>query len=319
MDDLNNENKMDSEETCSGQLFGYNEIKKITKQNSMFLFMYPIFNSNKIVGALEVERTGKIEVDFKQTFTEKDIQLNEFPQGGAFCNNDSLLYFTGGQEKQIGIGKLFFAISTLKTDSKAKLIKMPSMNYSHWNHSMISNNDCIFVIGGYNSKKCEFFNLGHYRWEIMPDLNEEERQRPILVLYKDYLYAFMGYTQYNILDTVEKININKLSTNKWEILQILNPNKINLKLYGAGVYTCGEKLYIIGGKIGKANHETDYKNEIYCFDLSKNVFSDTGVYYDGKLNFIENKFHRCDNELIGNFIELNDGCLATISLSSFLI
>ena len=29
----------------------------------------------------------------------------------------------------------------------------------------------------------------------MPDLNSEERQRPILTIYKDYLYAFMGYTQ----------------------------------------------------------------------------------------------------------------------------
>ena len=157
-------------ETHSEQLFGNNGaiIQRVVKTQtiqygnspySIFLFMYPIFNTNKIVGAVEDESTGKIEVDFKQAFGEKEIQLNEFPQGGAFCNNGSILYFTGGQEKQKGIGKIFLTVTVSKVDLRSKLIKMPSMNYSHWNHSMIGNDDYIFVIGGYNSNKCEYFNL----------------------------------------------------------------------------------------------------------------------------------------------------------------
>ena len=294
-----------------GKLYG-------TLPNSMFLFMYPIFNSNKIIGAVEGESTGKVEVDFKQAFGEKDIQLNEFPQGGAFCNNGSFLYFTGGQEKQKGIGKIFLIILVLKTDYKAKLIKMPSMNYSHWNHSMIANDDYIFVIGGYNSNKCECFNLKTLKWEIMPDLNIEERQRPILTIYKDYLYAFMGYTQYTILDSVERININKLGSSKWEKLSISNPENNNLKFYGAGIYSNEGKLYFVGGKIGLGDDEDDYKGEIYRFDFDKMEFSASNVYFSGQLNFIENKFHRCNNENIGNFIDLNEGCLATIAISQIL-
>ena len=294
-----------------GNLYG-------TLPNSMFLFMYPIFNSNKIVGAVEDESTGKVEVDFNQAFGETDIQLNEFPQGGAFCNNGSFLYFTGGQEKQKGIGKIFLIVSILKTDYKAKLIKLPSMKYSHWNHSMIANNDYIFVIGGYNSNKCECFNLKTLKWELMPDLNIEERQRPILAIYKDYLYAFMGYTQYAILDSVERININKLGSSKWEKLSISNPEKNNLKFYGAGIYNYKGILYFVGGKIGQGNEEDDYKGEIYKFDFDKMEFSSTSIFYSGELNFIENEFHRCNNENIGNFIELNEGCLATIAISQLI-
>ena len=316
-------------ETYNENIYGKDGtiIQRVTKTQkteygispSMFLFMYPIFKTNKIVGAIEDECTGKVEVNFKQAFGDKDsIQLNEFPQGGAFCNYDKSLYFTGGQETQKGVGKIFLRVSISKADLSAKLVKLPSMIYSHWNHSMISNGNYIFVIGGYNSNKCEYFNLKTLKWEALPDLNSDERQRAMLVIYNDYLYAFMGYTQFSILDSIERININKLSTSKWEKVSISNPENINLKFFGAGIYNLQAKLYFVGGKVGQGNDESDYKVEIYSFDFDTMKFSSTDVYFSGQLNFIESKFHYCNSETIGNFIELNDGCLATIAVSSLL-
>ena len=286
----------------------------------MFLFMYPIFNTNKIVGAVEDESTGKVVVDFSQAFGKDDIQLTEFPQGGAFCNLGKFLYFAGGQETQKGIGKLFLRVSISKNDFKANLVKMPEMKNSHWNHTMIANDNYVFVIGGNNSNKCECFNLKTSKWESMPNLNSEERQRPILEIYKDNLYAFMGYTQYSILDSVERININKLGSSsiKWEKLSISNPDSINLKFFGAGVYNNNGKLYFIGGKVGKGLEEEDYKAEICRYDFDNVRFVSTEICYNGYLNFIENRFHRCNEDTIGNFIELNDGCLATIGVSALL-
>jgi hypothetical protein len=284
----------------------------------MFLFMYPIFNTNKIVGAVEDESTGKVAVDFSQAFGKDDIQLTEFPQGGAFCNLGKFLYFSGGQETQKGIGKLFLRVSISKNDFKANLAKMPEMKNSHWNHTMIANDNYVFVIGGNNSNKCECFNLKTSKWESMPNLNSEERQRPILEIYKDNLYAFMGYTQYTILDSVERININKLGSSsiKWEKLSISNPDSINLKFFGAGVYNNNGKLYFIGGKVGKGLEEDDYKAEICRYDFDNVRFVSTEICYNGYLNFIENRFHHCNEDTIGNFIELNDGCLATIGVSA---
>ena len=293
-----------------------NQLGKI-QRNSGFLFMYPVFNSNKILCALEDEKVGTIEIDFKQAFLDKNknVHLEEFTQGGAFCNYNKILYFTGGKEKQKGIGKIFLRISFKENDSKKKLTKMPNMIYSHWNHSMISDENYVFAIGGYNSNKCECFNLKTLKWESMPILNCNERQRPMLAIHKDYLYAFMGYTQFDILDSIERINITNLDIRKWEKVNIFNPAQINLKFYGAGIYKQKNELYFIGGKVGRENEEDDYKKEIYSFNFEGMEFSPINISYSGKLNFIENQFHYCNNKNFGNFIDLNDGSLATISIS----
>lgn len=320
---LNNEinkNELELHEKRKGQFISEAHSKQIIFGSDMissFLFMYPIFNTNLIIGALKNQNTGKLEVDFSQAFGEKDIQLNEFPQGGAFSNYGKYLYFTGGQEKKKGIGKIFLRVFLNLDEATIKLSKMPSMIYSHWNHSMIANENYIFVVGGYNSKKCEYYNYKSMKWEAMPDLNSEERQRPILVIYKDYLYAFMGHTQYKILDSVERINIKKLGSSKWEKVSISNPNNINLKFYGAGVCINNNEMYLIGGKIGLDDKDKDFKNEIFIFNFDKMEFNELENAYNGQLNFIENKFHRIDDETFGNFVDLkDDGILATITIDS---
>ena len=320
-------NQTKVQETHSEQIYGTDGsvIQNITKTQivkygngigPMFLFVFPCFNTNAILGAFEDETTGHTEIDFKQAFGEKDIPLDKFPQGGAYCNHGKYLYFTGGKETIKGIGKIFLRLSLIKEDKKGKLAKMPTMLYSHWNHSMIAKDNYVFVIGGYNTNKCECFNLKTLKWEAMPDLNSEERQRPMLVIYKDYLYAFMGYTQNNILNSVERINISKLGSSKWEKVSFKNEENLNLRFYGAGIYNNNGKLFFIGGKIGQGEDENDYKSEIYSFNFNDMKFVSTDIFFTGKLNFIENEFFHCNEENIGNFIDLNNGCLATIGKST---
>jgi hypothetical protein len=328
-----NQNKnMIIKETHTEHIYGENgEFKKVTKTESVeynsllgnqdnytIKFMSPIFNSNQIVGVFENESSVRVHVDFTQAFTDKDIKLNEFPQGGAFCNYNNILYFTGGQERQNGIGKIFLRLSIQKDYDRIILKKMPNMLYSHWNHSMIANDNYIFVVGGYNSNKCEYFNLKTLKWGSMPNLNSEERQRAMLVIYKDYLYAFMGHTQFDILDSVERININKLGSSKWEKVSISNPKNINLKFYGSGIYNNNGVLYFIGGKVGLENNDVDYKNDIHMFNFDKMLFSTNNVSTGGNLDFIENQFHHSNEGNIGNCFGTN-GQLATIPLSEVLM
>ena len=284
-----------------------------------FLIMYPIYETNYILGAFSDESTGRAEVDFEKAFGEKDIQLKAFPQGGAFCNYEKYLFFSGGQEKQKGVGKIFLRITiNAERETKAKMVKMPSMLYPHWNHSMISNGNYIFVIGGYNTNKCEAFNLRTLKWEAMPDLISPERQKATLAIYGDYLYAFMGQTQFNVLDSVERINIKKLGSSNWENVIYSNPNKVNTKFYGAGVYIVKGQLFFLGGKIGVGDDQNDFKSEIYRFKFDTNEFLNTDICYNGKINFIENEFHHISDDNVGNFISVDNGVLATMPVSSLL-
>ena len=284
-----------------------------------FIIMTPIYNTNCILGAFADESTGKAEVDFQKTFGEKDIQLRSFPQGAAFCNCDKYLYVTGGQEIQKGVGKLFLRLTiNAEKETKAKMAKMPSMLYSHWNHSMIATDNYIFVIGGYNSNKCEAFNLRTLKWEALPDLNSPERQYPILAVLGDYLYAFMGHTQFGVLDTVERIYIKTIGSNKWENVKVSNPNKVNMGFYGAGVFIANNKLYFIGGKVGLGDDDSDYKSEIYSFKYENNEISNTEICFKGNLIFIENLFHHVSEENVGNFMNVDNGVLATMPMASLL-
>ena len=310
----------------SGNMFGgklvdvlSEQIQKVDVIKDQFIFIAPIFEKNTIIGAFPDENTAKINIDFSQAFDDRDqIQLKAFPKGGAFCNNKKYLYFTGGQETQKGIGKVFIRINTSEENLlDVKMIKMPSMLYSHWNHSMISNDEYIFVIGGYNSNKCEAFNLNTLKWEEMPDLKSSERQRAILAIYGNYLYAFMGYNQYGILDSVERININNFQKNNWEFVNISNPLNINNRFYGCGVYILDGEIYFIGGKKGLGNDEDDYKTEIYNYKFDSNEFSTKDLYYNGHLNFIENQFHQVNDDNIGNFID-EVGMLATLPLKGLI-
>ena len=280
-----------------------------------FLFIAPIYNTNTIIGAFPDENTARINIDFKKVFNEKDLQLNSFPQGGAFCNDEKYSYFSGGQEKPKGVGKIFLRMNTNIENGKIEMTKMPSMLYSHYNHSMISNDNYIFVIGGNNSNKCEAFNIRTSKWEAMPDLNSSERQRAILAIYDNYLYAFMGCTQYGILDTVERIYIKDLK--KWEKVNVKNPSNINIKFYGAGVYCLNGELFFVAGKKGTGNNDDDYKKEICSFKFDTCEFLTDGIYFNENLEFIENQFHHLNDSNIGNFMN-GEGALASLPLSELL-
>ena len=283
---------------------------------SGFLFMYPITKTNKIKGAYDEDLCEDVEIDFSKVFNSKDAQLKQFPEGGAYCNFENSLYFSGGQEFLKGLGKIFLKITYDKNDKTVKMTKLQPMNNSRWNHSMIYGNNYIFAVGGYGSKKVEAYDLKTSKWQILHDLIYE-RQRPMLFIYNNYLYAFMGYDILGINDIVERISLKKMENSKWELVKYKNPQKLNLSFYGAGILKVKNKnsLYFIGGKIGQGDDEDkDYKTDIYEYDFNNNEFDSKGVSTNGKIVFIENQLYSFngDSGTCGNFIDRDGGCLVAI-------
>ena len=295
------------------------EIFSEEEDKRSFVTMFPIYDTNWLFVACSDDLSLRIRIDFYKTFGLKDIQLKSFPRGGAFCNNGRYLYFTGGLERKEIISKIFLRIVRDNDNNiEVKMEKKPFMLYSHFNHSMVSKGEKIFVIGGYNTNKCESFNLRTSKWESMPDLNSPERQKATLVIYGDYLYAFMGHTQLEVLDSVERINIKTLSNNNWEVVNYLNLFNINTKFYGAGMYIIKEQVFFIGGKTGLGTYNQDYMSQILSYKFNTKELFNTQIIYNYKNTFIENEFHYIFDDIIGNYNHVNYGNYITIALSSLL-
>ena len=274
------------------------------------MFMYPVYKTQVVKGALDKNTVQEIQINFEE-FSKDNLAINEFPIGGAYCNYQNFLFFTGGQEYIKGAGKIFLSISKNALNQSAT--KLPSMKYSHWNHSMIANNGKIYVIGGYNSNKCEVYDIEKKTWSELPDLISKERQKSMLFIDKNNLYCFMGLSQSGILDTIEVLNLNNLDAG-WVNLIVDNSEEVNLRFYGAGIIKKkgSNKIIFIGGKKINKKKEQVFKRSIYEFSLDGLKMSCTDFKIENDLMFVESKLYPIDDSDCGNFIDVGNGFLITM-------
>ena len=279
------------------------------------LVMYPVFKTNIIKGALDKNNVDEFQIDFSKVFKDKDdVLLTEFPLGGAYCHYKKKLYFSGGQDYIKNSSKVFLSIPLLFNEKDPNnLSKLPNLINPHWNHSMIANENQIYVIGGYNSNKCERFDIINQKWFEMPDLKVKERQRAMLLIDDNYLYAFMGLSQFGLLDSVERINLGNLS-NGWEIVTFSNPNGLSLKFYGSGIRKIpdSEKYYFVGGKCEKDSNGNEFHKNIYEISLKEKTINQSEFRVDNDLFFIENNLYDFESKECGNFISLENGFLISM-------
>ena len=273
--------------------------------NYFVSFMYPVFKSNIVKGAVDKNTVRELKINF-------NCEATEFVQGAAYCNYENALYISGGQEYIKDAGKLFLVIRS--NDPGKNAIKLPDMKYPHWNHSMIADKGKIYVIGGYGSNKCEMFDISSNTWSEIPDLIEKERQRPMLFIDGNFLYCFMGRTQKDFLTSVERINLDNISAG-WESIIVNTGNeRINLKFYGAGIIrkNNGNKIYFIGGKKEKRNKEESFKRSIYEFSFEDFKMTKSDFKIENDLIFVENKLYDMDESDCGNFINVGNGFLISM-------
>ena len=277
-----------------------------TSQNIPLLsFMYPVFKTNIVKGAVDKNTVREIKITFPG-------EMTEFFQGGAYCNYENSLYITGGKDYIKDAGKSFIYINTKELGQNAK--KLPEMKFSHSNHSMIGNKGKLYVIGGINSNKCEVFDIASQTWAEIPDLIEKERQRSMLFIDNNFLYCFMGRTQNGFLTSVERLNLDNISAGWENIIVNTGSERINLKFYGAGIIrrNNSNKIYFIGGKKEKRNKEEGYKRSIFEFSFDDFKITKSDFKIENDLIFIENKLFAMDESDCGNFINVGNGFLISM-------
>ena len=262
------------------------DIKKPTKVVSV---IYPYENSNQI--SYEMENGQKIDINV--AFPSLSI-IKVFPEKSSHCNYQGKLYITGGIDP---ISKAETNCALMFEPSYKNVVMIPSMTKARSCHSMIGNEEYIYVVGGYKTNTCEKFNLFSQTWETMPSLSLGERMHPILFVYNKHLFAFFGHSSDKYLDTVERINLSSPNA-KWEIVAYNNPDHLDLKMYGCGIVPMKDQIFFFGGKT-----ENDIMRKVFSFLFDTNTFLECPDQVDYAVYFKENLLHPLLNDQYGNINE----------------
>lgn len=282
------------EENCKTILEGADEsASEISTQKEKNINIEYYLNKPFIL--CPIQNTTKIKIVTDDETEENTITLNfpenfsipSFLNNCSYCNHNKKLYISGGiiNSFDIKYSNLFFMIDLYNLDNKTNsyIYELSHMKYGKNNHSMIGNGNEIYVVGGENSNIVEKYDIINNNWIELNSM-VKKRSNAMLAIDNDYLYAFFGKGEKNIYpESIERLNI-KNNNSIWEIILFSNPNNIDTRCYGCGIYQIDELIYFFGGK----NNEIR-SDEIFFFNILERVLDKTDSKLNWKESFKENK------------------------------
>lgn len=275
------------------------------EQFSLDYLMFPITNTFDVY--IIDNQTSKIcKRNVNNTQTNTVSLIKEFPKGHAYCNYKNSLYISGG----LNDNDQNVSFQLMKYDYHSNtVVMMPQMKYQHYNHTMFAYNDYIYVIGGFNSNKCERFHIISNKWEQMEELISIERQFPILTIYNNYLYVFFGLCQNGYVNTLERININSIH-NRWERISNFDSDTTITNTYGCGLILKEDEdiLYFFGGK----NNDV-VSSQVFSYNFNTNAFYSNYKPCTHCMCFTENRFHRINAQDYINITQEGKEIIMTIT------
>lgn len=245
---------------------------------SSFLYVYSL--KDKIISKSEINLTS--------------VGIQKFESFHASINYNNMIFISGNG---FNSKRHFFSIQ--KQEISFKISTYSDMISSHSFHGMLTWNEYIFVISGFNSKKIEAYSLLNSTWISFPDLPFSRTWPSSIIVPDNGLYIFGGIivsklynrNQINRIDEDEKdnnvelledviyieklsydklnsiINSNNTNKNDWEVLKISNKSSISLSLYSGIIYKQDLlSLFILGGKSDINNDSSVSK--VYIMNLS---------------------------------------------------
>jgi len=246
---------------------GNNTGNHINDSHFTTMIFKSIPNNNQIV----IYNDNSKIVEAKQQHIPKLVlPTQKFLPNSANLNYNGSLYISGGEHNNKEASDTFLIYNI----HSGYLLRLSDMMNARHSHSMFYYNDYIYSIGGYRNNTTERYCLRtHKKWEQLDNLNSEERQSPILYAEGNYLYAFFGYAAGKYLDSVERLNLNTISTkkgSKWEIVPTIK-KVTDLGMIGAGIVrstSSKDEILFFGGRNGKEDKRTTIS-----FNFKTNTFS----------------------------------------------
>ena len=214
----------------------------------------------------------------------------KFAKNFSYINILPYCYISGGI-KDNKVTNEFIAIRR-KGVRKFEFVNLPPMLKNKYNHCMIELKICIgiMVIGGNNSKSCEFFKKTKKIWKNLPDLNEIRENPSCCVVNDQKVFCFLGYNTekkgYN--NTIEKINL-KSERPKWEKITPIGINKnMERKAASCLIYNNRGNDYIL--IVGGVNNLGKESKDILIFNEKENKIERKKNRLPFKSSFIQNSF-----------------------------
>ena len=232
----------------------------------------------------------------------EEIGISYFLEDCAYCNMSPKLYITGGKIKSDNTesnnslySNKLFVIDLFQTtlDGKSAIIsELSPMTYPKIKHSMIAYDDKIYVVGGENSDTVERYDIKTNKWELLNPMICC-RSYPNLCINEGYLYAFFGMNKDGYTKNIERLNLANPESLVWEMVFFDNPNNVDVRIYGCGIYPIDGLIYFFGGKC--MGQDTD---EIFFFNPKERLIDRTDTKLKWKESFRENTLFQFGSKAI---------------------
>jgi hypothetical protein len=223
----------------------------------------------------------------RKTIEFPPLTANFILNNSAWTNHNNKLYISGGNVS--GHPSSLFLCYDFALHQITRLADMDVPRHSH---SIISYDDCIYVVGGNENNTCERFDFKTGKWNKINNLFSEERKNPVLHVYNGFLYCFFGMKGNIYLDTVERLSL-KTAKAKWEIVAYHNFDNIDLGMIGCGIIQQNDnEILLFGGKKGDEIRDTlikfNFRNMSF---ISLSNIDDKVYFHESKFIQIAPKFY----------------------------
>ena len=231
------------------------------------------------------------------TFNPETHGISAFLPNITFINTGKGLYISGGETTPGQGSDMFLYYNPLNN----QIQRREDMLEKKFGHSLVCYNDFIYSVGGYKTNSCERFDTkhGNGKWTRLSSMISEERQKPILYVHNNFLYAFFGYSNGQYLNTVERVNLKNAKC-KWEQVPYNNAENIeNLGRVGSAIIpnSVDGSIFIVAGK------NSEVLSQLLKFDFSNNTFTPYEFTLEEQAHFSESNFLKLDDNDYGLFNE----------------
>ena len=263
----------------------------------------PFYNPFEIYTFEPSSNLIKIKTYNHNLIVEKE--LDKFSIESAYCNGNNHLFLSGGVNSNTQGGLDLFWDIDLGTDDLSSPINMSPKK----NHSMMYDDKKVYIVGG-DDEVTLFYDTETKSINKLAYLNLK-RFEPSLIRSDNYLFCFdTSSKKNNDKFSIEKINLNNIAQQKWEIIYPSISPQIGDKVFNQKFFGIIEdykrNIIFLGGIYDNMENKVGEENNPVMsmqYNINKNIMDKSDIAFQ-EISFGEKTFLPMDYKnyfILSNF------------------